>query len=141
MSHLEESEQEVLESIGKDVLESWSNENVKPTYPSDVKESVRQLITMLSTPKHELPENWPERFRKIVDKLDPIDFAIYGKNISYFLLSKSKGSTGKQHHSAVKHSKKRRDYYQMKALLAKKNQKLDIPPRNFPEWLPTICGD
>ncbi|EAY18974.1 hypothetical protein TVAG_147190 [Trichomonas vaginalis G3] len=138
MSNLQESEQEVLESIGKDVLESWSNENIKPLYPDNGNDSVHQLIAMLSTPKNDLPDNWQEKFRKIVDSLSPIDFAIYGKNISYFLLSNTRTKNNGDYQIRHKSHKKHSDYYQMKALAAKRYKKLDIPPRNFPEWLPTI---
>lgn len=135
----ENSADSVLEEIGKDVLCSFERGQI-PSLSNKMREDpTRSLIKFLSTPKEELKNDWEEEFKEILDNLTQIDYAIYGKQISYFLLN-ARTKTEDSHRS--KNNRKHSSSKQIKPPKFNASdfgqKEIKLSKRKFPEWLPTI---
>ena len=140
--NLDLSSEEILEGIGKDVLMSYENGNIPSFLDITTDDPTKALLDFLSTPKNKLKPGWEIEFSKVLDKLTQIEYAIYGKQIAYFLLAICKDKQQKAK------KQKHKSYYdentqeQVPKFTVKHNYyqqpKSHVPKRKFPEWLPTV---
>ena len=151
---INQTTEEVLEGIGKGVLENWENGNIPSFLDISCEDPTRQLLSFLSTPRNQLRPGWESDFMKVLDKLTQIEYAIYGKQIAYFLLANSKPKQKKhtkKSNNTRKHKKETREdeshylslcrTFNVTPILRKEkpfSQLTNSTRRSFPEWLPTI---
>ena len=152
---INQTTEEVLEGIGKGVLENWENGNIPSFLDVSTEDPTRQLLSFLSTPRNELKPGWESEFMKVLDKLSQIEYAIYGKQIAYFLLANSQPSENKKkrtNNRRQRRESKEEDHYQSlcktfnvtpiygdeRNPYSQSKFKGSSSKRSFPEWLPTI---
>ena len=97
---------ELFEIIGQNVLTNWDSDSEFSLSKSYVESHpLEQLNHILSLPPDKLPRDWDDQVRKLLKKLSPTDFAIYGQQICLHLLDlktekKSKKSEMPKHNAS-----------------------------------------
>ncbi|KAH0792238.1 hypothetical protein GPJ56_003764 [Histomonas meleagridis] len=140
-----ESSNDLLENIGKKVLDNWGNdEDVVPDIFME-NQVVNEINKIINTPYEELPVDYKVRLKKLIGAMTPVDFAVIGKQICLFLLSDITDSdTTKNDKSTNQSSTCSSDFPTYEPLnstpptsLSLSND-IDISYTQFPQWLPTL---
>lgn len=124
----------LLEEIGQGVLAAYGDSGELLTCPS----YIRRLLKLTSLPSNRLPVDWQDQVRIIMDQMSPMDFAIYGRSLTMFVLS-----------NKPKVIESQGQLKRMKKLLRKRwplpENYADDPDRliykGFPKWIPTYFDD
>lgn len=149
-----QSPNELYEKIGHKILESYESDSQSDDFKiSPKKDPVKRIKKLMETPIDELPPDWDEELKKQTDKLSLADYAVYGKQITSFLLEVQKKTrkqmstlheekiihSAKSSPSSSSHSKKNIHKYRPKEREIT-HKSLQLKPRKFPTWLPTYDG-
>lgn len=122
-----------FEKVGKGVLRSWVENGKKNNLELVNSAPLQKLLYYLSLSSQELPIGWEHDFQSVTDLLSPIDFAIYGKKITNFLL-KNRPTTTVKMDPKNRHKQIKRKQSKRRSITPKSPQR----NKHFPEWLPTL---
>jgi hypothetical protein len=131
-SEEEDHTNDLYESIGTKVIDSWDDEREEVPVPQDVFPSshVTRLKEIIATPINMLPYSWAEDIARINDALTPAEYAVYGQKITNFFLN-------------VRAAQSRRSQSSPRSPLkgtgqTTRDRDVSSPTdRAFPIWLPT----